>query len=149
MNLEEIYNQIEELENQYSYYKCRLEEIKSLVSPKSMQYDTIIVDGGKHIDAISKYVELEDQQQLENTIKYIKEKLKNLNELKDKEIKRLTKYGETVKAVVFLKEKEYKLDSHGRKIHLTWEEIGRKAYCSPRSARYWYKLATEERKKSA
>lgn len=149
MNLEEIYNQIEELENKLNYYKSRLEEIKTLVSPQSMQYDTIIVDGGIHVDTISKYVELEDQNQLKATINYIQKKLKNLNDLKDKEIIRLTKYGETVKAVVYLREKEFRRDTYGKKRHLTWEEIGRKAYCSPRSARYWYKLATEERKKSA
>lgn len=149
MNLEEIYSQIEELENKLEYYQNRLEEIKCLVSPKSVKYDTVIVDGGKHIDVISKYVELEEQQQLKATIDYIKKKLINLNELKDKELKRLTKYGETIKAVVYLRENEYKLDYYGRKRHLTWEEIARKVYCSPRSARYWYKLATKERKKSA
>lgn len=149
MNLEEIYKQLEKLQNELEYYQNRLEEIKTLVSPKSTQFDKEIVDGGKRIDLISKYVELEDQQQLENTINYIKEKIKNLNDLKDKEIKRLTKYGEVIKAVVYLRENEYKLDYYGRKRHLTWEEIARKVYCSPRSARYWYKLATKERKKSA
>lgn len=149
MNLEEIYKEIESLQNQLEYYQNRLTEITTLVMPKSTQYDTVIVDGGKHVDVINKYVELEDREQLKATIYYISRKIKNLNDLKDKEIERLTKYGEVVKAVVYLKEKEFKIDYYGRKRHLTWEEISKKVYCSPRSARYWYKLATKEREKSA
>ena len=56
MNLEDIYNQLEELENNLEYYQNRLEEIKSLVMPKSTQFDKILVDGGKHADNLLKYV---------------------------------------------------------------------------------------------
>lgn len=148
MNLEEIYKNIEELENNLEYYENRLEEIKSLITPQATQFDKIIVDGGKHIDNILKYVDVENQQQLEVTILYIKGKMRDLNILKDKEINRLAKYGETVKAVVFLREKEFKTDYNGKKRHLTWQEIADRVYCSEKSARIWYKLGTEERKKS-
>lgn len=147
MNLEEIYNQLEELTNNLEYYENRLEEIKSLVSPQATQFDKILVDGGKHVDNLLKYVEIEDSQQLEKTINYIKNRIKDLNTLKDKEIDRLTKYGETIKAVVFLREREFKTDYNGRKRHLTWVEIGRKLYCDERTARRWYKLAIKERKR--
>ena len=150
MNLEKIYNDIEKLENDLSYYENRLESLKSLVTPQATKFDKILVDGGKHTDNILKYVEIENQQQLEVTILYIKGKLKDLNNLKDKEIERLTKYGETVKAVVFLKEKEFKVVyKNGRKTkrHLTWQEIADKVYCSKRTAQYWYKLGVQERKK--
>jgi len=147
MNLEEIYNKIEELENNLEYYQNRLEEIKSLVTPQSVKFDKILVDGGKNTDNMLKYVEIENTQQLETTILYIKGKLRDLNILKNKEIDRLAKYGETVKAVVFLREKEFIRESNGKKRHLTWQEIADRVYCSERSARNWYKLGTEERKR--
>lgn len=147
MNLEKIYNEIEKLENDLNYYENRLESLKSLVSPQATKFDKILVDGGKHTDNILKYVEIENQQQLEVTILYIKGKLNDLNTLKDKEIDRLTKYGESIKAVVFLREREFKTDYNGKKRHLTWNEIGRKLYCDEKTARRWYQLAIKERKR--
>ena len=94
------------------------------------------------------YVELENREQLEVTILYIKSKIRDLNYWKEQEIDRLAKFGETIKAVVFLKEKEFITDYNGKKRHLYWQEIADKVYCSEKSARNWYKLATEERKKS-
>lgn len=146
MNLEDIYNQLEELSNNLEYYENRLETLRALVIPQATQFDKIMVDGGKHSDNLLKYVEKEDSQQLENTISYIKGKIDNLNTLKDKEIDRLARYGERYKAVVLLKEKEFIKDSVGRKRHLTWVEIGKKLYCDERTARRWYKLAIKERK---
>lgn len=150
MNLEKIYNEIEKLENDLNYYENRLESLKSLVTPQATKFDKVVVDGGKKSNNILKYVEVENQQQLEVTILYIKAKLRDLNNLKDKEIERLTKYGETIKVVVLLKEREFKvIYKKGRKTkrHLTWQEIADKIPCSERSARYWYKLGIEERKR--
>ncbi len=147
MNLEQVYNQLEELKNNLEYYENRLATLKGLITPQSTQYDKILVDGGKHVDNILKYVELEDEQQLEATITYIKGKINDLNNLKDKEIERLAKYGERCTAVVLLKEKEFINEYNGRKRHLTWVEIGRKLYCDERTARRWYKLAIKERKR--
>lgn len=147
MTLEEIYNQLEELQNNLEFYENRLEQLKTLVLPKATQFDKVLVDGGKRSDNFLKYVEIENEQQLEVTILYIKNKINDLETLKEKEIQRLSKYGETIKAVVCLKEREFKTDWNGKKRHLTWQEIANKVYCSPRSARYWYKLGIEERKK--
>ena len=148
MNLEEIYNNIEKLENNLEYYQNRLEEIKTLVMPKATQFDKIMVDGSKHTDNLLKYVEIENSQQLESTILYIKSKLKDLETLKEKEIERLAKYGEYVKVVVLLKEKEFIKEYNGKKRHLTWNEIADKVYCSRRTAINWYKLGIEERKRT-
>ena len=147
MTLETIYKNLEELENNLEYYENRLESLKSLILPQATQFDKIMVDGGKHIDNLFKYVELENKQQLETTILYIKSKIRDLNILKDKEIDRLAKFGETTKAVVFLREKDFIIDKNGKKRHLYWDEIADKVYCSEKSARNWYKLAIEERKK--
>ena len=147
MTLEEIYNQLEELQNNLEFYENRLEQLKTLVLPKATQFDKVLVDGGKHTDNFLKYVEVESEQQLEVTILYIKNKINDLETLKEKEIQRLSKYGDTIKAVVCLKEREFKTDWNGKKRHLTWQEIADKVYCSPRSARYWYKLGIEERNK--
>ena len=148
MTLEDASKERERLENDLVFYENRLAELKSLVTPQATKYDKIMVDGGKHTDNILKYVEIENQQQLEVTILYIKSKLKDIDFWIENEIKRLAKYGETVKAVVFLREKEFKIDDKGNKRHLYWKEIAQKVYCSERSARYWYKLAIEERKKN-
>lgn len=148
MTLETIYKELEKLENDLEYYENRLESLKSLVLPQATKFDKIMVDGGKHIDTLFKYVEMENRQQLEATILYIKSKMRDLNVLKDKEIDRLAKFGETTKAVVFLRERDFIIDKNGKKRHLYWDEIADKVYCSEKSARNWYKLAIEERKKS-
>ena len=148
MNLEDIYNQLEKLENDLEYYTNRLEEIKSLVMPQGTSFDKVLADGRKHTDKILKYVEMEDKLQLEATIKYIKDKINHLNTLKEKEIERLAKYGEYVKVVVLLKEKEFIKEYNGKKRHLTWNEIADKVYCSRRTAINWYKLGIEERKRT-
>ena len=148
MNLEKIYNEIEKLENDLNYYENRLESLKSLVLPQATKFDKVLVDGGKKSDNILKYVEAENQQQLEVTILYIKSKLRDLNNLKDKEIDRLAKYGERIKIVTLLREREFIVDNKNRKRHLTWEEIAEKAYCSRRAAINWYKLGKEERKRT-
>lgn len=148
MNLEDIYNQLEKLENDLEYYTNRLEEIKSLVMPQGTSFDKVLVDGRKHTDKILKYVEMEDRLQLEATIKYIKDKINHLNTLKEQEIERLAKYGEYVKVVVLLKEKEFIKEYNGKKRHLTWNEIADKVYCSRRTAINWYKLGIEERKRT-
>lgn len=150
MSLEEIYNKIEELENNLEYYENRLEEIKSLVLPNATQFDKIIVDGGKRTDPLLKYVEIENKQQLEATIIYIKGRMRDLEILKNKEIDRLAKFGEKYKAVVLLKEREFKTVYHNsipKKRHLNWNEIGKRLYCDERTARRWYKLAIQERKR--
>lgn len=147
MTLETIYKELEKLENDLEYYENRLESLRSLVLPKATQFDKVMVDGGKHVDTLLTYVDLENKQQLETTILYIKGKINDLNTLKDKEIDRLAKFGETTKAVVFLRERDFIVDSSGKKRHLYWEEIADKVYCSEKSARNWYKLAVEERKK--
>lgn len=147
MTLETIYKELEKLENDLEFYENRLLALKSLVTPQATKFDKIVVDGGKISNNLLKYVELENQQQLEATIQYIKEKIKDLNTLKDKEIDRLAKYGETIKAVVFLREKEFIIDNSGKKRHLYWQEIADKVYCSEKSARNWYNLAIEGRKK--
>lgn len=146
LTLEDASRELEKLDNDLLYYEGRLAELRSLVLPQATKYDKILVDGGKHIDTLSKYVEIENQQQLEVTILYIRSKIKDLELWKQREIERLTKYGETVKAVIFLREKEFKTDSNGAKRRLTWQEIADKVYCSEKSARNWYKLGIEERK---
>lgn len=148
MTLEDASKELERLENDLFYYEGRLEELKSLVMPQATKYDKVLVDGGKRVNNIEKYVELENKQQLEVTILYIKSKIKSLETWKDREIERLAKYGDTVKAVIFLREKEFITEEDGKKRHLTWKEIADKVYCGEKSARRWYKLGTEERKKN-
>ena len=148
MTLEDASKERERLENDLIYYQNRLEKLKTLVTPQAVKFDKIIVDGGKHTDNILKYVEIENEQQLEVTILYIKSKIRDIDDWIEKEVERLAKYGETIKAVVYLRENEFKIDDKGNKRHLYWKEIADKIYCSERSARYWYKLAIEERKKN-
>ena len=147
MSLEEIYNQLEELENNLEFYQNRLEKIRCLVMPQATKYDKVLVDGGKHVDNILKYIEIEDEQKLLDTISYIKDKINDLTILKDKEIERLTKYGDGVKTVVFLKEREFIREYNGKKRHLTWQEIADRLYCSDRTAINWYNIGIEERKR--
>ena len=151
MTLEDASKERERLENDLRYYENRLDTLKGLILPQATQFDKVLVDGGKHTDNILKYVELENEQQLEITILYIKGKINDIDTWIDKEIKRLAKYGETIKAVVFLREKEFKIvyrNGKPKKIHLTWDEIASKIPCSEKTARNWYKLGIEERKRT-
>lgn len=146
LNLEDVSKELERLNNELEYYENRLEEIKSLIYPRSFDYTQIKVDSSnKFTDSMLKYVEIENREQLEVTILYIKSKIRDLEKWKDKELERLSKYGEYVKAVVFLREKEFKFDGR-KKRHLTWQEIANKCHCGESTARLWYKLGTEERK---
>lgn len=151
MTLEDASKERERLENDLRYYENRLDTLKGLILPQATQFDKVLVDGGKHTDNILKYVELENEQQLEITILYIKGKINDIDTWIDKEIKRLAKYGETIKAVVFLREKEFKVvykNGKPTKRHLTWDEIASKIPCNEKTARLWYKLGTKERNKS-
>ncbi len=149
LNLEDVSKELERLNNELEYYENRLEEIKSLIYPQSFDYTQIKVDSSnKFTDSMLKYVEIENREQLEVTILYIKSKIRDLEKWKDKELERLSKYGEYVKAVVFLREKEFKISYHGKKRHLTWQEIAYKVHCNEKTARIWYKLGTEERKRT-
>ena len=79
MTLEDASKERERLENDLVFYQSRLEKLKCLVTPQATKFDKIMVDGGKHTDSILKYVEIENEQQLEVTILYIQSKLADID----------------------------------------------------------------------
>ena len=68
MDLKQANKELEELENDYEYYLQEKEQILSLVSVSAVQPKDIIVKGGKRIDRYTKYVELEEEKQINATL---------------------------------------------------------------------------------
>ena len=93
MNLKEANIQLEKLDNEYNYWLEQKEIILSLVTPKSTEIKQEIIHGGKREDRMIKYMELEEEKQINNTLDYIFRKKQSLmtwieNELKIIGVKR-------------------------------------------------------------
>ena len=78
MTLEDANKKMEELDNEYNYWLNEKERLLSLVMPKPVDTTQERVDGGKRVDKYLKYVELEDEKQINNTLEYIHQAKINL-----------------------------------------------------------------------
>ena len=71
MTLKDANKELEKLENEYNYWLKQKENLLNLVMPKATDIRGEIVDGGKREDRLLKYVELEDEKQINATLDYI------------------------------------------------------------------------------
>ena len=146
MDLKQANKELEKLENDYEYYLQEKEQILSLVSVSASQPKEIIVKGGKRVDRYVKYVELEEEKQINATLDYIHKRKQNLLNWIDEELKILGKYGETEKLIVQLKENTYVYDSNlKRERPLTWKEIAKKSGYNEDHCRKIYRLYKKKR----
>ena len=80
MTLKEANKELEKLENEYNYWLKQKENLLNLVMPRATDIRGEVVDGGKREDRLLKYVELEDEKQINATLDYIwKRKNKDIN----------------------------------------------------------------------
>lgn len=146
LTLYEATKELEKLENDKNYWENRLEQIVSLTMPHSTDVQNERVDGGTRVDKLLKYTELKDELDIDNTLKYINGKIDALNKWIEGELKRLDKYGETEKTVVYLRERKLVRDKYTNRMRkMTWEEIANETHYSERSVRYFYENWLKER----
>lgn len=139
LTLEEATKELEKLANDKLYWENRLEQIASLTMPKSTDIANERVDGGERIDKLLKYTELKEELAIDDTLKYIDDKIQSLNQWVEGELKRLDKYGETEKKIVYLREHKTVRDKYTNRIRkMTWREIAKETHYSERSVRYFY-----------
>ena len=140
MTLKEIKNQIQAKDNEINRLidQKRLNFLKT--QPHPIDTSRIIVDGGKREDKFAKYIIKDSAIDPQLDLAYEEKWL--LEEFLDEELKRLDKYGELVKQIVYYKEdyleEEYK---NGKTIfrELTWKEIAKKVSYSADYCRKVYR----------
>lgn len=146
LTLESASKELDKLENDRRYWYSRMEQIVSLVLPGAANLDGEKVDGGKRVDTLLRYCELKDELQIDITLKYIEDKIKALNIWIENELKRLDKYNDIEKSIVFLREQKKVKDKYtGRMRTMTWDEIAKEVHYSEKSVRLFYQNAIEER----
>jgi len=146
LTLESASKELDKLENDRRYWYSRMEQIVSLVLPGAANLDGEKVDGGKRVDTLLRYCELKDELQIDITLKYIEDKIKSLNIWIENELKRLDKYNDVEKSIVFLREQKKIKDKYtGRMRTMTWDEIAKEVHYSEKSVRLFYQNAIEER----
>lgn len=146
LTLEEAAKELDKLENDKVYWENRLEQIVSLTMPRSTDIENERVDGGARIDKLLKYTELKEELGIDDTLKYINDKILTLNKWIEGELKRLNKYGETERQIVYLREHKKIRDKYTNRIRpMTWREIARETHYSERSVRYFYENAVKQR----
>lgn len=146
MTLEDANKKMEELDNEYNYWLNEKERLLSLVMPKPVDTTQERVDGGKRVDKYLKYVELEDEKQINNTLEYIHQAKINLMNWIDTELKIQKKYNNIKDVIIYLKEKELIQDKKtGVVRHLTWKEISSKVGYHQDHVRRIYRLEKKRR----
>lgn len=131
MTLKEANEELERLDNDYNYWLNEKEKLLSLVMPKSMDIRPEMVDGGKRVDRLAKYVETMDEKKINETLDYIKARRENLMNWIDQELKILGKYKEVEQLIIYYKE----IDTRQH----TWFEISKLVHYSETQCRRIYR----------
>ena len=146
MDIKQANREIEKLENDYEYYLQEKEQILSLVSVSATQPKDVVVKGGTRIDKFVKYVELEEEKQINATLEYIHQRKQNLLNWIDEELKIMLKYGEVESAIIQLKENKLIKDKNtGKYRNMTWEEISKEVHWSKSFCRNVYRRYKRKR----
>ena len=146
MDLKQANLELEKLENDYEYYLQEKEQILSLVSVSATQPNDIVVKGGTRVDRFAKYVELEEEKQINATLDYIYQRKQNLLKWIDEELKIMLKYGEVESAIIQLKENKLIKDKNtGKYRNMTWEEISKEVHWSKSFCRNVYRSYKRKR----
>ena len=115
MTLKDANKELEKLENEYNYWLKQKENLLNLVMPRATDIRGEVVDGGKREDRLLKYVELEDEKQINATLDYIWKRKNNLMNWIDEELKIMGKYNELEKKIYELRNDEEYIRVHRKK----------------------------------
>lgn len=143
MTLKDANMKLEQLENEYDYWLNEKEKLLSLVDAKAIDTTKDVVDGGKREDKLLKYIELEDEKKINDTLSYIHSRKLNLLSWIENELKIMLKYGEVESVIIQLKEKGKFSD--GKYNELTWEEISKEVHWSKSFCRNVYRKYKKRR----
>lgn len=146
MNLKEANKELEKLENEYNYWLREKEQLLVLLGPRSTDIREEKVDGGKRVDRLYKYIELEDERKINATLDYIAKRKENLLKWINTELEILQKYGEVESAIIQLKENGIVRDKNTNKYReMTWEEIANQVHWSRSFCRNVYRNYRKKR----
>lgn len=146
MNLKEANKELEKLENEYNYWLREKEQLLVLLGPRSTDIREERVDGGKRVDRLYKYIELEDEKKINATLDYIAKRKENLLKWINTELEILQKYGEVESAIIQLKENGIVRDKNTNKYReMTWEEIANQVHWSRSFCRNVYRNYKKKR----
>lgn len=146
MTLKEANETLESLDNEENYWLNQKEILLSMVLPKATDTTVEQVDGGKREDRHLKYVEIEEEKQINATLDYIFKRKQNLLNWLNNELKILLKYGEVEAVIIQLKEnKRIKDNKTGKYREMTWEEISEEVHWSKSFCRNVYRSYKRKR----
>lgn len=134
MTLLEAQLQLKKLDNEYKYWLGEKELAQSIVLPKATDIRGEVVDGGKRIDRMLKYVELLESKQIDETLEYIHKKQQNLMNYIENELKIIGQYS-------YIEKQIYEL----RQDKLCWWKIGNIVGLSDRQCRRIYSKLINKR----
>lgn len=146
MTLKEANKELEKLENEYEYWLLEKENLLKLVRPQGTEVKTERVNGGTREDRLLKYVELEDEKKINDTLDYIFKRQQNLLKWLTNELKIMLKYGEEEAVIIQIKEnKRIKDKNTGKYRGLTWDEISKEVHWSKSFCRNVYRNYKKKR----
>lgn len=134
MTLLEAQEELKKLDNEYKYWLGEKEIAQSIVLPKATDIRAEVVDGGKRIDRMLKYVELLESKQIDETLEYIHKKQQNLMNYIENELKIIGQYNYIEKQIYELRQE---------KVH--WWKIGNIVGLSDRQCRRIYSKLINKR----
>ena len=140
MTLKEANYEVERLTNDLNRLLKEKELLETMILPKSINLDKILVDGGQLSNIIEKYAELKELEKWKNLDRRIlenQEKIKNYMDWIDNELRILKKYDKVEQLIVYYKEidtKEY-----------TWKSISQLVHYSEPQCRRIYKKYKKKR----
>ena len=144
MTLKEANKELEKLDNEYTYWLNQKETLLNLVYPKATDIKPEIIQGGKREDRLLKYIELEDEKQINATLDYIHRRKNNLMNWIDVELKIIGKYNEIEKEIYDLREDiQYMKKHNGKKRE--WWKIGNMTGLSDRQCQRIYSKLVRRR----
>ena len=134
MTLLEAQEQLKKLDNEYKYWLGEKEIAMSIVLPKATDIRGEVVDGGKRVDRMLKYIELLESKQIDETLEYIHKKQQNLMNYIENELKIIGQYN-------FIEKRIYEL----RQDKVCWWKIGNIVGLSDRQCRRIYSKLINKR----
>ena len=140
MTLKKANFEVEKLTNELKRLLREKEILETMILPKSINLDKIVVDGGSPVNLIEKYAELtelEKWKDLDKKIVETQDKIKNNMDWIDEELRILKKYDKVEQLIVYYKEIATK--------NYTWRDISNLVHYSESQCKRIYKKYKRKR----
>ena len=140
MTLKKANFEVEKLTNELKRLLREKEILETMILPKSINLDKIVVDGGSPVNLIEKYAELtelEKWKDLDKKIVETQDKIKSNMDWIDEELRILKKYDKVEQLIVYYKEIATK--------NYTWRDISNLVHYSESQCKRIYKKYKRKR----